>query len=82
LPDLVITDLSMPRLTGPQLIEQMRRMPATAHLPVILVSSDMPAEAAAQAAACGADLFLGKPVDMRRLEASVTELLAARHLSL
>ena len=42
-PDIVITDIMMPRMDGYELCRRMRAMPATALLPVILVTSADPA---------------------------------------
>jgi two-component system alkaline phosphatase synthesis response regulator PhoP len=39
IPDLLITDLQMPRMTGIELIEQVRANAATADLPVILLTA-------------------------------------------
>ena len=39
LPDLVITDLQMPGMSGNQLISALKRQPATANLPVVVLSS-------------------------------------------
>lgn len=38
-PDLLITDLQMPRMNGIELIEKVRSQPATADLPVILLTA-------------------------------------------
>ena len=38
-PDLVVTDLQMPGLTGFELIDRMRAQPATARTPVILLTA-------------------------------------------
>ena len=38
-PDLLITDLQMPRLGGLELIERLRQRPDTKHLPVIVLTA-------------------------------------------
>lgn len=38
-PDLVILDLMLPKLGGEQVIQNMRKDPMTAHIPVIVLSS-------------------------------------------
>jgi CheY-like chemotaxis protein len=38
-PDLVILDLMLPKLGGEQVIQNMRKDPTTAHIPVIVMSS-------------------------------------------
>jgi CheY-like chemotaxis protein len=39
LPDLVITDLQMPRMTGFELAEKMRADPRTRHIPLIMLTA-------------------------------------------
>jgi CheY-like chemotaxis protein len=42
LPDIILTDLKMPRIGGRRLIESLRSNPRTAPLPVILVTGAVP----------------------------------------
>lgn len=42
LPDVILTDLKMPRMSGKRLIEALRSNPRTAALPVILVTGAVP----------------------------------------
>ncbi len=71
--DLVITDQTMPGMSGEQLAACMRRH--RPRLPVILCTgfSETLDEAAARRA--GIDAFLYKPIDVERLLARVAELL-------
>ncbi len=38
IPDLVVTDLSMPELSGAELVQHMAAHPALAHVPIVLMS--------------------------------------------
>ena len=38
-PDLIITDLEMPRMTGSQLLSAVKSRPRSAHVPVVVLSS-------------------------------------------
>ncbi|MBK7006725.1 MAG: response regulator [Burkholderiales bacterium] len=60
MPDIVITDVEMPGMDGFELTREIRRNPATAHLPVIIISGNDEGYAA-RAQEVGADLILGKP---------------------
>jgi CheY-like chemotaxis protein len=40
-PDLVVTDVMMPVMGGLELIRRLRAEPATAHIPVLVVSGDI-----------------------------------------
>jgi two-component system phosphate regulon response regulator PhoB len=59
LPDLVATDYMMPVMNGAELIDRLRRDPATAEIPIVLVSSSPGAHRRADAA----DDFVRKPFD-------------------
>lgn len=66
MPDLVITDNSMPKMTGCQLIEELRKNPETAKLPIILTSGDLynnltPQQIQEKATSLGADAGIPKP---------------------
>jgi CheY-like chemotaxis protein len=39
-PDLLVTDMTMPVMTGPELIRCVRAEPAMAHIPILAVSGD------------------------------------------
>jgi CheY-like chemotaxis protein len=38
-PDIVITDMQMPKMTGPELITALKGSPATADIPIVVVAS-------------------------------------------
>jgi CheY-like chemotaxis protein len=38
-PDIVITDMQMPKMTGPELIAALKESPATAEIPIVVVAS-------------------------------------------
>ncbi len=74
-PDLVLMDLSMPRLDGLQALERMRADPATAEVPVIIVSARGEASLKARALDLGAVDYLQKPFSDRELRARVERTL-------
>ena len=39
LPDLILLDMLLPKLGGPQVLEALKKNPTTAHIPVIVLSS-------------------------------------------
>src|SRR4051794_27915820 len=66
-PDLVLTDLMMPALDGLGLLRQLRSMPGTAAVPVVVMSAGATPEAEREARSAGAAEFLTKPVDSAML---------------
>lgn len=70
-PDLVITDLSMPGMTGLEVVERFRASPELADVPVIVVSAHHDVRNRIAGFDLGADDFLGKPVDLDDLLARI-----------
>ncbi len=70
-PDLVLTDIMMPRLDGFGLMRAIRSDPALQGLPVIALSARAGEEASVEGLAAGADDYLVKPFSPRELLARV-----------
>ena len=79
-PDLVLTDVMMPRLDGFELLRALRNDPRTVGLPVILVSARAGEESRVEGLAAGADDYLVKPFSARELLARVGALLQITRL--
>ncbi len=80
-PDLVVLDVMMPGLSGPEVIQLLRRDPATAEIPALLLSARGRASEIAAGLASGARSYLVKPFDPRELVARVDALLAERQVA-
>ena len=72
---LVITDLEMPRMTGYELMVQLRQSPTTRRIPVMVVTSRAGAKHRDRAIKEGATAFLTKPVQEDQLLAAVEQLI-------
>jgi PAS domain S-box-containing protein len=70
-PDLVLTDVMMPRLDGFELLRELRADPATVDLPVIMLSARAGEESRVEGMEAGADDYLVKPFSARELLARV-----------
>ena len=66
-PDLVITDLMMPVMSGAELCQRLRADAETRELPILVIS----AAGNGLARSCAADAFLPKPFDLDALLALV-----------
>jgi signal transduction histidine kinase/CheY-like chemotaxis protein len=71
-PDLVLSDVMMPRLDGLGLVRQIRADAILADIPVVLLSARAGEEASSEGFEVGADDYLVKPFSSRELLARVT----------
>jgi len=79
-PDLVLLDVMMPGLSGYDVCRRIRADPATALLPVVLVTSLDPQGERVKGIEAGADDFLSKPINQPELFARVRSLLRVKAL--
>ena len=73
-PDLAVLDVSMPGATGLEVCAALRLDPATAGVPVLLLSAGASPDDVARGLAAGADAYLAKPFSVAGLVARVREL--------
>ena len=77
LPNIVVTDCQMPRLSGLRLAERIKNDPATCHLPVIMLSGKgFELSQSEISDRCGIRALIGKPFSPRELFLQVESLLA------
>ena len=76
LPDLAVLDVSVPGATGLEVCAALRADPATAGVPVLLLSAGASPDDVARGLAAGADAYLAKPSSVAGLVARVRELTA------
>src|SRR5207237_5168718 len=79
-PDLVVSDILMPRVDGYDLCRRLRAAPETALLPVILITSLDAQGERIKGLEVGADDFLSKPINWEELFARVRSLLRVKAL--
>ncbi|MBC7480913.1 MAG: response regulator [Rhizobacter sp.] len=80
MPDIILTDVMMPRLDGFGLLKALRCDPRTAGVPVILLSARAGEESRVEGMEVGADAYLVKPFSARELLARVGSLLQITRL--
>ena len=76
-PDLILTDIQMPRLDGVAMIQRLRTLPSCSELPIIAVTG-YGSGTAQQAMAAGADRAVGKPLDPHLLLSLIRDLLTRK----
>jgi len=75
-PDLIVLDVRLPRRSGLDVCEMLRRDLPEPGVPIVVVSAAVETETRLQAFARGADDFLAKPFSPKELVARVRRLLA------
>ncbi len=74
-PDLIIMDLSLPRIDGWEATRQLKADQATGDIPIIVLTAHAMSTDRAKAVAAGCDEFDTKPVDFIRLIGKVRRAL-------
>ncbi len=80
LPDIVITDVLMPRMNGLELCKAIKQSPLLSHIPVVIISAKNEMEDYIEGLRCGADAYIRKPFQAEELQVRVENLLKQRHL--
>jgi CheY-like chemotaxis protein len=66
-PDLILLDLHLPGMSGSEVLRELRARPATAAVPVAVLSADASPEVIRQMRARGVVSYLTKPLDLAEL---------------
>jgi DNA-binding NarL/FixJ family response regulator len=74
-PDLIVTDIVMPRMNGYELVRRVRQQPAFRLLPVILLTARTKTQERILGYQSGCDLYLPKPFELEELAAAIRNLL-------
>ena len=77
-PELVISDWMMPKLSGPDMLKQVRANAEVATTPFILLTAKSDEESKLIGTEIGADIFLGKPFNDQELGSAVRNLLGLK----
>jgi signal transduction histidine kinase/ActR/RegA family two-component response regulator len=77
IPDLIISDISMPEMDGYDLIRQVRRIQPH-RIPAIALTANAKAEDRLSAIAAGFDAYLAKPITPEALLQKIEEVLESR----
>ena len=74
-PDLVLMDVGLPGTDGFELTRRFKRDPATARIPVVVITVHVFEGDRRMAEEAGCDLFLAKPIEPRHLVEAVQQVL-------
>jgi two-component system cell cycle response regulator DivK len=75
-PDLVITDIQLPYITGIELIEMLRADEQLSQVPIMAVTAYAAAGDEERIRAAGASAYVSKPISVMRFAETVDQLLA------
>jgi len=70
-PDVIVSDVMMPGMGGLEMVKALRLNPSTVHVPVLLLTSETSVDSEAEGLAAGADDYIAKPVEPKRLAARI-----------
>ena len=73
--NLVVTDLNMPYMDGIEFIRSMKANPETAHIPVLMITTETDEDERKRAVAAGADGYLSKPVTSETVATMIRRML-------
>jgi two-component system, cell cycle response regulator DivK len=77
-PDLILMDVQLPGMTGYEATRQLKADPATAAIPVVIVTAQAMRGEEAKARESGCDAYLTKPLDTQAFRATLRRLLRGR----
>jgi signal transduction histidine kinase/DNA-binding response OmpR family regulator/ligand-binding sensor domain-containing protein len=77
-PDIILTDIQMPKMNGYEFCKEIRRHFETSHIPVVMITGSNTIEHQIEGLSTGADIYLTKPFDIKLLDAQVNSLLENR----
>jgi two-component system, cell cycle response regulator DivK len=75
-PDLIITDIQLPHLTGFELITQLKADEALRDIPIMAVTAYAGREDEERIRGAGADAYVSKPISLMRFVEAVNALMA------
>ena len=78
MPDLVVSDVMMPRMDGLELCHKLKNTPAFCHIPFIILSARGSEDHHMQGYEAGADAYIAKPFHTTHLQLRIRKLLEGR----
>ncbi|MFK7932757.1 MAG: ATP-binding protein, partial [Saprospiraceae bacterium] len=80
IPDLIISDVMMPKKDGFEVVNAIRKEIATSHIPIILLTAKTSFESQLEGVSRGADVYLTKPFRPQELVLRIQKLIEIRQL--
>jgi len=80
IPDLIVSDIMMPKMDGYEMTRRLRQDERTSHIPIILLTAKSDKDSKLQGLGLGADDYLIKPFDSDELLARIKNLIETRKM--
>jgi DNA-binding response OmpR family regulator len=75
IPDLIITDVMMPVVSGIELCKNLRNQMSTSHIPIIILSAKTDIDKQVEGLEMGADVYMIKPFNIEYLKTQILRLI-------
>jgi len=80
IPDVVITDIMMPIMSGTELCSKIKTNIDLCHIPVVMLTAKATPEAKLEGLQLGADIYMSKPFSMEELDVTISNILNTRRI--
>ncbi|MEM6892049.1 MAG: ATP-binding protein [Bacteroidota bacterium] len=82
LPDVIISDVMMPKMNGIELCQKLKTHPSTSHIPIVLLTAKSEQKDELIGLGTGADAYVTKPFTLEKLELIIEQRIALRQVLL